>query len=216
MNRLINTWRSLVERLEGLGQWLAPLFLRLLLFWEFFESGREKLNGQNWFADIQGDFPFPFNMIPASISWTMATWAELLFAFALLLGLCTRFAAFSLMIVTAVAVAAVHLPMEWQMLSDLAKGYAITNNGFGNYKLGLIFVVMLLPLIFRGAGKLSIDALLASRLDPDAVKPWADSYAWGIGALIFGLPFAMLIPGFGLILIGLGVAILLATRLMQR
>ena len=216
MHRLIELWRSLVARLEGLGQWLAPLFLRLLLFWEFFESGREKLNGENWFADIQGDFPFPFNVIPASISWTMATWAELLCAFALLLGLCTRFAAFSLMIVTAVAVAAVHLPMEWHMLSDLAKGYAITNNGFGNYKLGLIFVVMLLPLIFRGAGKLSLDALITSRLDPDEVKPWADPYAWGLAGLIFGLPFALLIPTFGLWLIGIGVMILLATRLVQR
>ena len=216
MHRLIELWRSLVARLEGLGQWLAPLFLRLLLFWEFFESGREKLNGQNWFADIQGDFPFPFNVIPAGISWIMATWAELLFAFALLLGLGTRFAAFSLMLVTAVAVAAVHLPMDWGTLSDLAKGYAISNNGFGNYKLGLIFVVMLLPLIFRGAGKLSLDALLASRFDPGEVKPWADPHAWGIAALIFGLPFALLIPTFGLWLIGIGVVILLATRLLQR
>lgn len=216
MHRLIELWRSLVARLEGLGEWLAPLFLRLLLFWEFFESGREKLNGQNWFADIQGDFPFPFNVIPAGISWIMATWAELLFAFALLLGLGTRFAAFSLMLVTAVAVAAVHLPMDWGTLSDLAKGYAISNNGFGNYKLSLIFVIMLLPLIFHGAGKLSLDALLAARLDPDEVKPWADPYAWGIGSLIFGLPFALLIPTFGLWLIGIGVVILLATRLLQR
>ena len=216
MQRLIETWRLLVERLDGLGQWLAPLFLRLLLFWEFFESGREKLNGENWFADIQSDFPFPFNVIPADISWTMATWAELLFAFALLLGLFTRFAAFSLLMVTAVAVAAVHLPMDWGTLSDLAKGYAISNNGFGNYKLGLIFAVMLLPLILRGAGKLSLDALLASRFDPGDVKPWADPNAWGLAALIFGLPFALLIPTFGLILIGIGVVILLATRMIQR
>ena len=93
---------------------------------------------------------------------------------------------------------------------------AITNNGFGNYKLGLIFVVMLLPLIFRGAGKLSLDALITSRLDPDEVKPWADPYAWGLAGLIFGLPFALLIPTFGLWLIGIGVMILLATRLVQR
>ena len=38
-------------RLDAVGRWLSPLALRTLLAWEFFESGREKLGGQNWFAD---------------------------------------------------------------------------------------------------------------------------------------------------------------------
>jgi putative oxidoreductase len=45
-------------------------------------------------------------------------------------------------------------------LSDLAKGYRIVdenNDGFGNYKLPLIYIVMFLPLLFGGAGKLSVD-----------------------------------------------------------
>jgi putative oxidoreductase len=33
-------------------------------------------------------------------------------------------------------------------------------DGFGNYKLPLIYMVMFLPLIFSGAGKLSVDNFL--------------------------------------------------------
>lgn len=148
-------------QLDRLAPWLAPLGLRLLLAWEYFESGREKLHGQNWFADLQDAFPFPFNQIPAALSWQLATWFELVGAACLLLGLCTRFAATSLLVLTVVATYAVHWPMEWNSLGDLAMGYAISDKGFGNFKLPVLFMAMLLPLIFTGAGKLSLDAWLA-------------------------------------------------------
>jgi len=64
-------------QLDRFAPWLAPLGLRLLLAWEFFESGREKLHGQNWFADLEGRFPFPFSTLPASLNWQLATWLEL-------------------------------------------------------------------------------------------------------------------------------------------
>ena len=51
------------------------------------------------------------------------------------------------MLRTFVATAAVHWPDMLAMWSDLAKGYAITDKGFGNFKLPLLFCVMLLPLI---------------------------------------------------------------------
>jgi hypothetical protein len=66
MNRFVDLSHALVERLEGLGEWLAPLGLRLILAWEFWEAGREKYSGSNWFMDIQGSFPFPFNVVPCS------------------------------------------------------------------------------------------------------------------------------------------------------
>ena len=66
-------WLALSERLEGTGRWLAPLGLRLLLAWEFWEAGMQKLRGENWFAGIQADFPFPFNLVPPDLSWAMAT-----------------------------------------------------------------------------------------------------------------------------------------------
>ncbi|MNQ62825.1 hypothetical protein D3C85_771850 [compost metagenome] len=87
-------------------------------------------------------------------------WAELIFALTLLVGLGTRFSALSLMVVTLVATAAVHWPADWHTLSELAQGYAISNKGYGNFKLPLIYLVALTPLLLSGAGKFSIDALL--------------------------------------------------------
>ncbi|MNT00210.1 hypothetical protein D3C72_1346340 [compost metagenome] len=54
-----------------------------------------------------------------------------------------------------------HWPAEWGSLGDLAMGYAISDQGFGNFKLPLLFMAMLLPLLFTGAGRLSVDAVLA-------------------------------------------------------
>ena len=71
--KTIDLYSTTTNRLQGVGEWLAPLGLRLLLAWEFWESGIEKYRGENWFTDIQADFPFPFNVIPTDISWGMAT-----------------------------------------------------------------------------------------------------------------------------------------------
>lgn len=140
---------------------MAPLGLRLLLAWEYFESGREKLHGQNWFADLQDAFPFPFDQLPATLNWQLATWFELVGAACLLFGFGTRFAAASLLVLTVVATYAVHWPMEWNSLADLAMGYAISDQGYGSFKLPVLFMAMLLPLLFTGPGKLSVDAWLA-------------------------------------------------------
>ena len=157
----------ITSRLRATGDYIWPLALRLILAWEFWESGIIKYNGSNWFADIpweewQMGFPFPFSRISTDLNWLLATWGELIFAVMLFIGLFTRFAAFSLVVVTVVATAAVHWPAEWSSLSELWSGYAITSNGAGNYKLPLLFVLMLLPLVFNGGGKFSIDHLLVN------------------------------------------------------
>ena len=90
----------------------------------------------------------------------MATWAEILGAFALALGLFTRFWAFSLVIVSIVAIAGVHWPDDWNSLAELWKGYAVSNKGFGNYRIPLLFIAMLIPLVLSGAGRLSVDHFL--------------------------------------------------------
>jgi putative oxidoreductase len=215
MNRLHELWNALTDRLDGLGEWLAPLGLRLVLAWEFWEAGREKFSGSNWFMDIQGNFPFPFNLVPANLSWQMATWTEMLGALALLLGFGTRIAAFSLFVLTIVATAAVHWPDDWMMFSELLEGYAITDKGHGNYKLPLLYLVMLVPLVLRGAGRLSVDALLASRNAPARERPTADLVAWGLAAVAVGLPLAMLLPVFGLGLAVAGIVVLGMSRLMH-
>lgn len=142
---------SLLDKLIGLanriGDWLPQLAIRLLLAWEFGESGLEKFRGENWFADLHDKFPFPFDVVPANISWFLSTWSELLGAAALVIGLFTRFFSVSLFILTAVAWASVHA----------GNGYNVCDNGF---KLPLIYLILLLPLILQGPGKLSLDHLL--------------------------------------------------------
>lgn len=151
-------------KLDLLGSWLPQLMLRLILAWEFGEAGFEKLHGTNWFADLT--FPFPFNLLPPDISWGITTFFEIIGAFALVLGFATRFFSISLIILTVVAIASVHWPEHWGSLSELIKGYRIideNNDGFGNYKLPLIFMVMFFPLLLNGAGRASVDYLIRSR-----------------------------------------------------
>lgn len=153
-----------MERLLAVLNWIGGFFpqlaVRALLAWEFWESGVEKLNGTNWFASIQDKFMFPFNVIPADISWFIATWTELVGGILLLIGLGTRFVSISFIILTIVAIHAVHWPAEWNTLSELLQGYSISKTEFGNYKLPLIYLVMLTVPLFIGPGKLSLDQLI--------------------------------------------------------
>ena len=213
-NILSERWTALTERLDGVGDWLAPLGLRLVLAWEFWEAGIEKFRGQNWFGGIQSDFPFPFDRVPPDLSWAMATWFELGGAIALLLGLGTRFFAFNLFVLTMVATASVHWPMGWQTLQDLAMGYAISDKGFGNFKLPLIFAVMLLPLVFKGAGRFSLDALIVSHFSARPAQGVQDTLAWGLAALVVGLPLSLLLPTLGLTIAAVGLLLVALDRLL--
>ena len=133
----------------------------------------------------------------------------------LLVGLFTRFAAISLIVITVVATAAVHWPAEWSSLAELWSSYVITPKGAGNYKLPLLFVVMLMPLVFHGGGKVSLDHLLInlsgrnSQLDDRTgglqsmglallvlclASIWVEP-TWGISFLVAAV-LALLIPEF--------------------
>lgn len=152
MNMIISLTRIIFDKLNGVGEYLSMLVLRLFLAWEFWESGIEKLNGENWFTDIQDAFPFPFNIVPTDISWFISTWTELVGAIALVVGLATRFTVVSFIILDIVAWVSVH--------GD--NGYNVCSNG---YKLPLIYLIMLIPLLLSGPGKASIDAWIKRRFD---------------------------------------------------
>jgi len=150
MNIIIKLVSDILSKLDGVGHYVSMLGLRLLLAWEFWESGVEKFNGENWFETIKSDLPFPFNLVPTDISWFMATWSELLGAIALVIGLGTRFTTLSFIILDIVAWASVHS----------GNGYNVCSNGF---KLPLLYMVMLIPLLLSGPGKASIDAWIRHR-----------------------------------------------------
>ena len=163
MNRIVKIKKSAIQILDRCAPWFGLLAIRLLMGWEYLEAGLEKFRGQNWFADIQGQFPFPFNTVPPAISWQMATWFEIIGGIALVIGLGTRFFGASLIVLTVVAISAVHWPADWHSYADLLKGYAITDDGFGNFKLPVLFLAMLVAIVFYGPGKLSIDAIIRRR-----------------------------------------------------
>lgn len=142
---------------KNIGAGIGLMGLRLFLAWEFFEAGQEKLNGKNWFMNIQDSFPFPFNLLPIDLNWNLAMGAELLFPILLVLGLLTRFSALGLAVLTAVAWYSVHA----------GAGYNVCGNG---YKMALIYLVTLLPLITQGAGLLSLDNLIQRKC---STKCWS-------------------------------------------
>ena len=132
---------------EDCGKGISMLVLRLFAAYEFGEAGLAKWRGENWFADIRDAFPFPFDLLPAGLSWNLAMGAELVVPVLLVLGLLTRLGALALMILTAVAWYAVHA----------GNGYNVCDNG---YKMAFIYLLLLLPLLLQGAGKYSLDYLL--------------------------------------------------------
>lgn len=138
---------GLCRSTEDCGKGISMLALRLFAAYEFGEAGLAKWRGENWFADIRDAFPFPFDLLPAGLSWNLAMGAELVVPILLVLGLLTRLGALALMILTAVAWYAVHA----------GNGYNVCDNG---YKMAFIYLLLLLPLLLQGAGKYSLDYLL--------------------------------------------------------
>lgn len=225
-----NGWEAITRRLRASGEWLPQLGLRLILFWEFWESGTTKLAGSNWFQSLPpfGEpswkectvlgFPFPFDSIPPAISWQLATWFEILGALGLLLGLLTRFFSFTLMILVVVATVAFHWPAEWSSLAELWQGYQISNDDacHGNYKLALLFLIMLLPLLFQGAGKVSLDALFARLIGgAGRPEPIGGLSALGLALLALGVPLVFVLTTLGWVLIVLGALGVVVPRFLR-
>ena len=113
----------------------------------FFLSGRTKVEGILTITDgtyelFRTEYALP--LVPPDIAATMATGAEHLFSILLVLGLGTRFSALALLTMTLVIQIFVY-PDAWPT--------------------HLSWLAILLPLIARGGGAWSADALLRRRSD---------------------------------------------------
>lgn len=150
MQAILSLGCKVTGLLDRLGEFAPQLLLRLFIAYEFWEAGVEKFNGENWFHDFRGEFPFPFNVIPADISWLLATWTELAGAAAMVVGFATRFSAASLIILDIVAWYSVHAE----------NGYNVCSNGF---KLPLIYLLILIAILLSGPGKASLDHFIKNR-----------------------------------------------------
>lgn len=134
-------------------------FLRLVLGVVFFAHGAQKVLGW-WggygFTGTMGFFTASMG-IPAPLAF-LAIMAEFLGGLGLIVGAVSRVAAFGIFSVMAVAVLKVHLPFGFFM------NWSGGQKGEG-FEYHLLAAVIAAVLAIRGAGALSIDGLLARRIE---------------------------------------------------
>ncbi len=118
MNNLIATYSALYDRAVGWASHLdgvVSIIIRLILGPVLIGAGWEKLTGDNWFE--HADLPFPFSVLPADLSWFLASWTEFLGGICLLLGLGTRLWAIPMAVVMLVAAVTVHWDNGWAAIA---------------------------------------------------------------------------------------------------
>ncbi|MES9862127.1 MAG: DoxX family protein [Candidatus Thiodiazotropha sp. LLP2] len=146
MNTIINGLISIFDFIAKLvPDWLISLLARGAVAYTFWSSGRSKVSGildisQSTYLLFEHEYNVP--LIPFQIAAHMATYAEHLFPILLVFGLFTRFAALSLLMMTAVIQIFVY-PDAWNV--------------------HMWWAIALLFLLRHGGGKVSLDQLLWKR-----------------------------------------------------
>lgn len=147
----MNTYARAAEKLDHLSGSILLLVARLGIAGVFFLSGRTKVDGILHITDatyslFETDYKLP--LIPPYYAAHLATYQEHLFPVLLVLGLFNRIAALGLLGMTIVIEVFVY-PEAWPT--------------------HLSWAGLLLPIIFRGGGKFSLDYLLG--IDPARGEP---------------------------------------------
>jgi putative oxidoreductase len=137
---------ALAERLERTLSWLPAAAARLTVGWVFFQSGWGKLNNLDGVVRFFSGLGIPAPELQAPL----VAVTEFVCGGLLLLGLGTRLAAAPLVVVMVVA-----------LLTALADQIHGISDLFGLAE--FCYVVLLVGLIVLGAGRVSLDALLARR-----------------------------------------------------
>ena len=146
MNTIMSILNRIFDSIAGLTpDWLISLFARGAIAYTFWTSGRSKVTGifdisQTTYLLFKHEYALP--LIPPNMAALLATSAEHLFPVLLILGLFTRFAALSLLLMTAVIQIFVY-PDAWNV--------------------HMWWGIALLFLIRHGAGKLALDNTLWRR-----------------------------------------------------
>ena len=151
---------GLVERFTGSLRFIAPLATRIVIGLAFFQSGTGKFRH---FENVIGFFDslgIPFPTFNAGLVASMETVGGLMLIF----GLFTRFFAASLTTTMVVAL------LTADKAAFLASWSAAAENSPTDVT-PFVFLLFLLWLVFYGAGKLSLDALLRRilRVEPTPI-----------------------------------------------
>lgn len=139
-------WNRIADMLSGLiNHATLALVDRIAIAAIFFRSGRTKVEGflnltEGAYALFREEYKVP--LVPPEIAAHLAAYAEHLFPFLLVLGLCTRLSALALLGMTAVIQIFVY-PDAWPI--------------------HLSWAGLLLYLIARGAGPVSLDRIIGMK-----------------------------------------------------
>ena len=142
IQQLMVWWVNSVSRLND----LPPLLFRLILAYGFYEPATRKISDIGSVAQWFGSMGFPFPTLNAYLAAGTETIGFVL----LFIGLGTRLITIPLMVVMIVAITTVH----W------SHGFPASKNGF---EIPLYYLLMLLSLLITGAGRFSLDAVIARR-----------------------------------------------------
>lgn len=145
--------KSLIKSVVTTEAGFAALALRVPVGIIFAAHGAQKLFG--WFGGygLEGTAGWmeSIGLAPGLLMALLAGAAEFFGGLALVFGLLTRPAAFALSIAMLVAIFSVHF----------TNGLFMSNNG---YEFGLALLAASVSLLLSGAGKASVDALIAKKL----------------------------------------------------
>lgn len=154
----MNIWQERLRPITNVLSDAALLVVRVWLAQEFLFAAYTKLSSgftpPEWFGGLK--FPFPISEFPAAFNWGAVGIAELVFGLMLLLGVGARLAALALLFITYVAVYSVHFDLSWSGWNQIE-----TDDGLG-FKVPLMIGVMLLVVLGQGAGRWSIDGMIAA------------------------------------------------------
>lgn len=145
---------SIIKHLVATTAGLSPLALRIPVGIIFAAHGAQKLFG--WFGGYglegTGKWMASIGIEPGMLMAALAGGAEFFGGLALLLGLLVRPAAAVLGFTMLVAIFSVHI----------GNGLFMSNNGI---EFGLALLAVTVSLLVSGAGRVSVDAVLAERLE---------------------------------------------------
>lgn len=139
---------------------LAPVFLRLAIGFGFAAHGWAKLTrGPEHFAQLLSTLHLPF---PEVMAW-LSVFTELLGGLALMVGLFVSLSAIPLIGTMLVAMFTIHIHYGYSSIKTI--GLTAQGPVFGppGYEINLLYIAGLLSLILTGAGRYSLDALLAKK-----------------------------------------------------
>ncbi len=146
LKSMVETYDTIVAKLQCGFIPLLLLFCRLWVAWVFFNSGLLKFN--SWDSTLYlFEMEYQVPLIPWELAAYMGTAAELILPVFLALGLFTRPMAAILFVFNIIAVAS--YPLLWE-------------KGFYDHQL---WGLMILIVVVWGAGPFSVDKLIRSRID---------------------------------------------------